>query len=52
MLIVLTLDKGAAHVALLSAFYIIIVAGILMWSKIPKRFIDKTFCAANIRTLP
>lgn len=44
MLIVLTLDKGAAHVALLSAFYIIIVAGILMWSKIPKRFIDKTFC--------
>ena len=43
-LILLTLDKGAAHIVLLSAFYTVIVAGILIWSKIPKRFIDKTFC--------
>jgi|GEM_PF-1510891 len=43
-LIVLTLDKGAAHTVLLSTFYIIVVGGVLIWSKIPKRFIDKTFC--------
>ena len=43
-LIVLTLDKGAAHTALLSTFYIIVVGAILIWSKIPKRFTDKTFC--------
>ena len=43
-LISLTLEKGTAHVALLSTFYIILVSAILIWLKIPKRFIDKTFC--------
>ena len=42
-LIALTIGKGVAHTALLAAFYIIVVGAVLVWSKIPKRFIDRTF---------